>query len=117
MATISPVSAFSGAVQTVTWTGITTTTDTAAAYGPMNGGKGALRASVTFGGTFNGGTTALLQGSNDDVTYATLTDLAGNAISATAAKVQEFSSSVLYIKPSVASGSADNVNVVVAMRG
>lgn len=116
MATISPVTAMNGEIQTVTWTGISTTLDTTVPYGPMNKGKGAVRAAVTFGGTF-GGATAVLQGSIDGVTYATLTDLAGNAISATAAKVQEFTSSVLYIKPSVTGGTGDNVDVVVAFRG
>lgn len=116
MADISPVRVLVGDVVTVTWTGITTTTDTPLAYGPMLSGKGARYAAVTFGGTFNGGTTAVLQGSNDGTTWATLTDIAGNAISATAAKVQEFSSSVLYLRPAVSGGSADNVNVVVALR-
>lgn len=116
MATISPVSALTGDVQTYTWTGITTTTDTPSAVGPINKGKGAIRAAVTFGGTFNGGTTAVLQGSIDGTTYATITDVAGNAVSATAAKLQEFTSSCIYFKPAVTSGSADNVNVVLAMR-
>lgn len=117
MATITPSTDIVGkGIQTVTWEDITTTTDTATAY-YLGKGVGAKRASVTLGGTFAGGTTAVLQGSNDDVTYATLTDLAGNAISATAAKVQEFSSSVLYIKPAVSGGAGDNVDVVVVMRG
>lgn len=116
MATISPVTAMSGEIQTVTWTGISTTGDTVEAYGPMNKGKGAIRAAVTFGATF-GGATAVLQGSIDGVTYATLTDLVGNPISATAAKVQEFTSSALYIKPSVSGGTGDNIDVVVAFRG
>lgn len=115
MATISPVSAMSGEVQTVTWTGLSTSTDTAAAYGPMNKSKGALRAAVTFSGTF-GGATVLLTGSIDGTNYATLTDKNGNAISATAAKVQEFTSSVLYLKPTSSGGTGDNINIVVAMR-
>lgn len=115
MATIDPVSAMSEGVQTVTWTGITTTTDTPTAFGPMNRGIGARRASVTISGTFDS-TTGVLQGSNDGVVYATLTDLAGNAISATAAKIQEFSSSVLYLKPGVSGGGTDNLDFVVVMR-
>lgn len=115
MATITPVMAVNGDVVTYTWTGISTTTDTPVAVGPLKFGKGAIRASVTTGGTF-GGATAALQGSNDDSVYATLTDLAGNAVSATAAKLQEFSSSCLYIKPSVTGGTGDNVNIVLALR-
>lgn len=115
MATITPSATMSGEVRTITWADITTTTDTVTAVGPYNTGKGAIRAAVTFGGTF-GGATVVLQGSVDGVTYATLTDLAGNAVSATAAKVQEFSSSCLYFKPAVSGGTGDDVDVVLAMR-
>lgn len=114
MATITPVSAMSGEVRTITWTGVSTA-DTATAVGPYNAGKGAIRSAVTFGATF-GGATAVLQGSIDGVTYATLTDLAGNAVSATAAKVQEFSSSCMYFKPVVSGGAGDDVDIVLAMR-
>jgi hypothetical protein len=116
MATITPVSAFTNNVRTATWTGITTTTDTPEAFGPINTGRGPVYGAVTFSGTFNGGTTAVLQGSIDGVVYATLTDIAGNAISATAAKMQEFVSSAMYFKPSVGSGVTDDVNVVVIFR-
>lgn len=115
MATISPVSAMSGEVQTVTWSGISTTTDTVTAYGPVNKGLGARRAAITFGGTF-GGATAVLQGSIDGVTYATLTDLAGNAVSATAAKMQDFTSAAVYFKPAVSGGTGDDIDVVVVFR-
>ncbi len=114
MATITPSTGSIGDVITATWTGITTSTDTPSALNTSRG-KGATRASVTFGGTF-GGATAVLQGSNDNSTWATLTDLAGNAISATAAKIQEFSSSAVYFKPSVTGGTGDNVDVVIAFR-
>lgn len=115
MATIAPTVAVNGEVVTLTWSGVTTTTDTPTAYGPMIKGKGARFASVTFGGTF-GGATGVLQGSNDNTTYGTFTDLAGNAVSATAAKIQEFSSSALYIKPAVTGGTGDNVDIVVVLR-
>ena len=115
MATISPVSAMSGDIQTVTWTGLSTTGDTAEAYGPVNRGKGATRAAVTISGTF-GGATGVLQGSIDGVVYATLTDLAGNAVSATAAKLQEFTSACLYFKPAVSGGTGDDLNFAVAFR-
>lgn len=116
MATVDPVSSMSGIVQIVTWTGITTTTDTPTAYGPLNRGPGALRAAITFSGTFAGGTVTTLLGSVDGVVYATVTDRNGNAVSATAAKMQEFTSSALYFKPSVASGAADNADVSIAFR-
>lgn len=115
MATIDPVVATNGDVVTVTWTGVSTTTDTPTAYGPLNHGKGAVRAAVTISGTF-GGATGVLQGSVDGSVYATLTDLAGNAVSATAAKLQEFSSSCLYFKPVVTGGTGDNLNFTIAFR-
>lgn len=116
MATISPIAATNGEVQVVTWTGITTTTDTPAAYGPLNTGKGAIRAACMMSGTFNGGTTAVLQGSIDGTVWATVIDVNGDAVSATAAKLQEFTSSALYFKPSVGSGSTDNVDCSVLFR-
>lgn len=115
MATITPALSRATNVQIVTWTGITTTTDTATGFQP--GGKGAVHgACVGFSGTFAGGTTAVLQGSIDGTTYFTLTDLAGQAVSATAAKMQEFKSSAVYFKPLVTAGSADDVTVTVAFR-
>lgn len=115
MATITPTASTANGITTVTWTGITTTTDTPIAYGPVKLFNGPLRGAVTMSGTFNGGTTAVLQGSVDGTVYATLTDIAGNAISATAAKLQEFESMSLYYKPSVGSGSADDVTVTMIL--
>lgn len=115
MATITPAVSITSGVPSVTWTGITTTTDTPSALTVTD--QAGLAMAVQFGGTFNGGTTAVLQGSNDGSTYFTLKDILGNSVSATAAALFEVSTSVRYIKPSVSSGSADNVNVIVVMRG
>lgn len=114
MATITPAFAMSKEVGIYTWTGVSTA-DTATGIGPMNRGVGAKRASVTMSGTF-GGATVVLQGSNDGTNWGTLYDLAGNAISLTAAGVREFSSSCLYIRPSSSGGAGDNVDVVLATR-
>jgi hypothetical protein len=114
MAAINHTKSMSGDVQLATWTGVSTA-DTMDAIGPMNKGIGARRASVTFSGTF-GGATLTLQGSNDGTNWGTLTDLAGNAISVTAAAVREFSTSCLYVRPASSGGTGDNVDVVVAMR-
>lgn len=115
MATIDPVVTSNANGVLVTWTGITTSTDTPTAYGPVSLAQGPIRGAVTLSGTFANGSTGVLQGSVDGSVYATLTDLAGNAVSATAAKMQEFSSLALYYKPSVTAGSADNVNVSVLL--
>lgn len=115
MATISPVSTMSGEVRIVTWSDISTTGDTVTAVGPFDKGPGAKRASVVFGGTF-GGATAVLHGSVDGTVFAPLYDIGGNAISATAAKIQDFTSSCLYFKPVVTGGAGDDVDVVLVMR-
>lgn len=115
MATINPVEATNGECQTVTWTGVTTTTDTPTAYGPLNRGMGASRAACMFSGTFDS-TTAVLQGSIDGTVWATVLDIAGDAVSATAAKLQEFTSSALYFRPSVTGGGTDNVNITLLFR-
>lgn len=115
MATITPAVTITDSVPSVTWTGITTTTDTPSAFAVQ--GQSGLAMSIQFAGTFNGGTTAVLQGSNDGSTYTTLKDILGNNVSTTAAALFEVSSSVRYIKPAVSAGSSDNVNVIVVMRG
>lgn len=115
MATITPTSTVNGEVRTINWTGVTTSTDTPTAVGPFNKGQGLNRASVLFAGTF-GGATAVLHGSIDGTTYGPLYDIGGNAISATAAKVQDFTSSMLYFKPVVTGGTGDNVDITIVAR-
>jgi len=113
MATITPTTAFDGTAQVVTWTDLTTTTDTAVAYATKGG---MVRASVQFGGTFGGGTTAL-QGSEDGTNYVTLKDINGNAVSATSAARFEVTSAARYIKPIQTGGTGDNALVTVTLRG
>lgn len=99
----------------ILWADITTTTDTVTAWQVNN--QNALAGAVQFTGTFAGGSTAVLQGSIDGVTYATLKDVFGNSISCTAAGLFEFSTSCPYIKPAVTGGAADDVDVYVIFRG
>lgn len=113
MATITPTTAFDGSAQVVTWTGLTTTTDTAEAFATKGG---MLAASVYLGGTFGGGTTAL-QGSEDGTNYVTLKDINGTAVSATSAARFEVSSATRYIKPVQTGGTGDNANITVTLRG
>lgn len=115
MATITPTSSLSNDARVITWTGITTTTDTPEAFGPVYSGRRPIYGAVSLAGTFAGGTTAALQGSVDGVVYSTLTDIAGNAVSGTAAKMQDFVTSALYFKPLVSGGSADNANVAMVL--
>jgi len=113
MATITPALSISNNVPRVTWTGVSTTdTMTALAVEAQRG----LAASVQFSGTW-GSATVTLKGSNDNVTFFTLKDTYGNNISATADAQFELSTAVGYIKPASSGGTADNVDVVVVLRG
>jgi hypothetical protein len=91
-----------------TWTGETTAGNaTIPRYAPLTS---AAIASVQIGGTF-GGATVVLQGSDDGVTYATLNDTGGTAISTTSAARFELSTGCAFLKPSISGGTADSINV------
>ena len=117
MATVSPafssVSAQAQDVKRIYWAGIVTG-DTLVSF-PVPGQTG-VAGSVQIDGTF-GGATVKLQVSNDNVTFFDMKDLGGNTISATAAGYFEFTSAGVYLKPSIASGSGNSVNVKVVLRG
>lgn len=97
----------------VSWASIATG-DTPDAY-TLQGVQGGI-GSVQATGTFNGGTTVTLTASNDGTNYETLFDLQGTAISLTAAGRVDFTTAALYIKPAVASGSADSITVTLVLR-
>ncbi len=116
MATITPVFAYDSDIDaaTITWTGLSTA-DTADAYGPIKGGAGQF-ASVQLTGTW-GSATVVLQASNNGADFTTLKDRNGNNVSGTANVWFELSTSALYLKPSSSGGTADNVDIVVTLRG
>lgn len=67
-------------------------------------------------GNFDSGT-VVLEGSNDGTNYATLTDPQGNAISKTAAGIEQVTEQVLFARPSSSGGGASHaVTVVVVCR-
>ena len=66
--------------------------------------------SVQVTGSFNGGT-VVIEGSNDGVTYATLSDVTGTALSFTANGVEKVSENTRYIRPRVSAGSVTAVRV------
>jgi len=72
--------------------------------------------SVQISGTFNGGTTCVMQVSNDGSTWFTADDTQGTAVSATADAFFELSTAARYIRPSVSSGSSDDLDVVLVVR-
>jgi len=101
-------------VASVVWSDVSTG-DTPNAFAVT--GQHALAFAVQFAGTYNGGTVAKLQVSNDGTNYVDVKDLYGATISGTAAGMFEGSTSALYIKPDVASGSSDAVDVTLVLRG
>lgn len=60
--------------------------------------------SVQVGGTFGVGGTIVFEGSNDGVTYFTLTDAQGSAISKTAAAIEQVVETCRYVRPRVTAG-------------
>ncbi len=68
-------------------------------------------------GTFNGGTSVSLTGSMvQGGTYTALTDPQGNAITKTAAAIEAVTEAPLYVKPTIGSGSSDDVDVYLLLR-
>ena len=117
MATVTPATTIVNirgmSVPRLTWADIVTG-DTAEPYGIT--AQAAIAGSIQIGGTF-GGTTVTLQGSKDGTTFFGLKDVAGNAITATAAAYFEFTTAALYIRPALTSGSANAVDITVLLRG
>jgi hypothetical protein len=93
---------------TYTWAGMVTGDTITAQQIPGNCGDRA----VQFSGTFAGGTSVSLTGSliaGGAGTYATLTDPQGNAITKTATGLEQVTELTDWVKPTIASGSADSV--------
>jgi len=117
MATVSPVVDFVPAqaakVPRVSWDGIVTG-DTINAL-PI-AAQAAIAGAVQFSGTF-GGATIGLQVSNDGTTYFDIRDLGGTVVSATAAGLFEFTTAAMFIRPVIAGGAANSINVKLMLRG
>lgn len=93
-----------GAVRT-TWT-LTGTNDGLPEVAPQYPNK-----TVHLTGTFGGGT-VVIEGSNDGVTYTTLTDLQGNALTITAPAIEKIEECPQYVRPRASVGVT---SVVIAM--
>lgn len=65
---------------------------------------GAADRSAQITGTFGTGGTIVLEGSNDGTNYVTLTDPQGNAISKTAAGIEQIEEITRYVRPRVTGG-------------
>ncbi len=114
MATVDPVlKRTAEGIPYIIWEGIVTG-DTITAYAlPEPWG---LAASLQISGTF-GGATVKLQQSNDNSTYLDIKDVHGTVVSATANAIFEMSLSAAYMRPSIASGSANDIDVILVLRG
>lgn len=88
-----------GNVNLVAWTALANG-DTGEPYESLDYGD----LSVTFEGTFGAGGTIKLRGSNDGSNYYDLTDPQGNAISKTAAGIEQVVETPRYIRPEVTAG-------------
>jgi hypothetical protein len=71
--------------------------------------------SIQIGGTF-GGATVTVEGSDDGVTYATINDVKGNAVSATSAARFDVVDVPAFLRPKTASGSGADVTVIITAR-
>lgn len=76
-----------------------------------------LAGSIQAVGTF-GGATVGAQVSNDGTNWATAKDVSGDNVSVTAATgYHELSLSAAYIRPTITSGSANDIDVIMVLRG
>lgn len=86
----------------LTWEGFATNGDVGSPFGaPAYSDK-----TVHVKGNFGTGGTIVVEGSNDGVTYKTLTDPQGNALSFTAEGIELISESPLYIRPRLSAGTS-----------
>ena len=114
MATVSPVvKRTAEGIPYVIWEGIVTG-DTLNAFAlPEQWG---LAGSIQISGTF-GGATAKLQHSNNGSVWFDANDLDGSPVSATSDAIFEISLSSAYFRPAVASGSANDIDIIMVLRG
>lgn len=73
--------------------------------------------SIQVVGTFGAGGNLRIQGSNDGTNYATLTDPQGNDLNITAAKIEQVTEVVRWIRPNVTAGDGTtNLTVILLVR-
>jgi hypothetical protein len=98
MSTINPTITDMVLGKLYTWANVTAA-DTASAIEC----GGYVDKSVQFTGTFNGAT-AVMKGSNDGITFETLTDPQGNDISKTAVDLEQITEATRHIQPTFSGG-------------
>lgn len=100
-----------GSVKVIRWAGLSEADSSPA---PFEGPEWADR-SVQIEGTFNGGT-VVFEGSNDGTNWVTLSDPQGNAISKTAAALEQIEEVCRYMRPRVSAGTGLTINVTLLVR-
>lgn len=68
--------------------------------------------SVQVFGTFGVGGAVVIQGSNDGINWATLTDPQGNPLSFTSAKIEMVSEATLMVRPAVSGDGTTSLTVL-----
>jgi hypothetical protein len=110
---ISPIITFKDSAHVVSWNHLAAGDDGTPLEMP---GSSDRSAQVT--GTFGAGGTVVIEGSNDGVNYATLTDPQGNLISITSAKIEAIMELVRYIRPRVTVGDGTtDLSVAILVMG
>lgn len=99
-AVISEIKAYQENAHVVVWAPLTTTNDVGEAIQM----PGHSLKSIQFEGTFGVGGTIVWEGSNDGTNYRALTDPQGNAISKTAAGIEQCEEVTRYVRPHVTGG-------------
>lgn len=97
------------------WAALTTTNADGNPISFAGNGMGSVSVQVT--GTWGAGGALVIEGSNDGVTYFTLTDLANAALSLSANALKTLSDAPAYIRPRVTAGDGTtNLTVVIAIQ-
>lgn len=103
---VAPGGSPSMSTTTHAWVGLNST-DTVGAALPISG---LADRSIQISGTFSAAT-AIFQGSNDGVTWFTLTDFQGNAISKTSAALEGISEVAALVRPFISGADgSDDIN-------
>jgi polygalacturonase len=111
--TIEEIKTFQDDGHIVVWTPLTTTN----ADGRTISMVGSSDRSAQIAGTFGVGGTVVLEGSNNGTTFHTLTDPQGNALSFTAAGLEQITELTRHIRPRVTAGDGTtSITVTVLLR-
>lgn len=116
MATVAlTVSKVARGVHKAVWEGLSATNADGAVLTPENGNPFFPDKTIGIYGDFGSSGTIVLQGSMDNSSWVTLTDVHGSAISATADYVAAVTENPLYIRPFWSSGTGGDIDVILVL--